>query len=227
MQELFVLIEERKHSLDSNKLCVALREYNISEGRGKLLKFMPSMAFFVLGFKDMLAYLKVENPRNEVDNILNTHCDEDSDHWTWYLEDMKALGLHTIDASEFAKTTWSDDNFKIRRHVYDTISIIIQTGSSEERLIIVECLEAAFAAFVMNLNVATKGLDLYETLKYFGKHHYDKESDHTMGSWLSEDSKLKTRSNEYSFLEVERMKECITKIFDNFELMFDYWHEMF
>jgi hypothetical protein len=43
-----------------------------------------------------------------------------------------------------------------------------------------ECLEAAFAAFVINLNVLTKKAGLYQKLKYSGEHHFEKESDHAM-----------------------------------------------
>ena len=85
---------------------------------------------------------------------------------------------------------WSDAVFPVRNQVYRVMHHLFQCRSTHEKLILVECLEAAFAAFVVNLNYLTQRSGHFETLKYFGEHHFTEESSHAMGSWLNEGGKL-------------------------------------
>lgn len=51
------------------------------------------MSFLVLGFKDILAFLRVPTPKNSLEASINLHVQEDSDHWLWYLADLERLGF--------------------------------------------------------------------------------------------------------------------------------------
>ena len=89
---------------------------------------------------------------------------------------------------------------------------------------IIECLEAAFAAFIESLNVLTKRMGIYQQLVYFGEHHYDKESEHTMGSWLdSTESKTQKALGARGAIRYPVMEQMIDDIFQGFEAMFSCW----
>jgi hypothetical protein len=112
----------------------------------------------------------------------------------------------------------------MRRQIYDIMIFIHACKTAHEKLIIVECLEAAFAAFVENLNVLTKRKGLYKELVYFGEHHYDKESDHTMGSWLDDNQAKKIMPHQAKYaIREDVMQPMIDNIFSGFDAMFSCW----
>lgn len=55
--------------------------------------FIPSMAFFIMGFRDILLHLKVESPANDIEKLVSQHCMEDLGHWQWYINDLERLGF--------------------------------------------------------------------------------------------------------------------------------------
>lgn len=229
MHNIFLSIENHKNHLADHSFCQRLR---LSESPDKsIFNFVPHMTFFVLGFRDLLEYLRIPFPSNSVEHMLNEHCSEDGDHWLWFLQDLEKLqlsaqawgGPRVADALELI---WSPQSAAIRRQIYDIVIMINNCKSAQEKLVIVECLEAAFAAFIENLNVLTKRMGVYHQLVYFGEHHYDKESEHTMGSWLdtAEPKKQKTQKVK-GVLRYSVMEQMIDDIFTGFETMFSCWEK--
>lgn len=96
--------------------------------------------------------------------------------------------------------------------------------SAHEKLIIVECLEAAFAAFIENLNQLTKKAGLYGKLHYFGEHHYEQEANHTMGSWIDE-KKVPSDATNINLYDIRQkhMLGVVDDIFSGFDQMFSCW----
>lgn len=227
MHNIFTSIENHKSHLADHSFCRRLRSTESADK--SIFNFVPHMTFFVLGFRDLLEYLRVPFPSNPVEFMLNEHCTEDSDHWLWFLQDLEKLqlsarawgGPRVADALELI---WSPQNAVIRRQIYDIVIMINNCKSAQEKLVIVECLEAAFAAFIENLNVLTKRMGIYQKLVYFGEHHYDKESEHTMGSWLdtAEPKKQKVQKPK-GVIRYPVMEQMIEDIFTGFESMFSSW----
>lgn len=215
-------IMSKKLRLESHKLVDILCK---CDGSKDALAFAPDMAFFVLGFKDLLQICKVANPKTDDDFTINTHCDEDSHHWLWYLEDIEYLEklsvkntLNVRSGTAYARQVWSHDNYKIRLHTYCMASLLLNAETTRERLVIIDCLEAAFSVFITALNHTTQKSNLFETLRYFGKEHYIDEASHDQGSWLD-----KTRDkNDLDFYD-SKLCDVVDVIFDGFQSLFTAW----
>ncbi|RYF97632.1 MAG: hypothetical protein EOO07_39345 [Chitinophagaceae bacterium] len=224
---IFEAIEHHKLALSDHTFCQNLR--SSQNGNRRAYSFVPHMAFFVLGFKDMLKNLQVQNPKNSVDNMLNHHCQEDSDHWQWFLEDLKTLKLGIDkwggDIGSALGLIWSDFDFPVRNQVYRVMHYLFQCRSTHEKLILVECLEAAFAAFVINLNHLTQRSGQFDSLKYFGRHHFEEESSHAMGSWLSDGGKLPVASDSSYQIRADTMLAMVDDIFAGFNQVFSIWEK--
>lgn len=229
MNNIFALIENHKLRLADHSFCQRLRE---SESTDKsIFNFVPHMTFFVLGFRDLLEYLRVPFPSSPVEFMLNEHCSEDSDHWLWFLQDLEKLQLpsHAWGGKRIAdalELIWTPQSAATRRQIYDIVIMINNCKNAQEKLIIVECLEAAFAAFIENLNVLTKRMGVYHKLVYFGEHHYDKESEHAMGSWLdTADTKKPQAQQSKDDIRYAVMEQVVEDIFAGFESMFSCWEK--
>ncbi len=186
------------------------------------------MTFFVLGFKDILAATYSPSPTSLLEENLNTHCEEDADHWLWFLDDLATLeGMSLVGhkkehkPSDTLSQIWSSKGFAVRRQTYALITLLHEEKCPRRKLIIIECLESAFSAFISNLTFMTKSFGLYESLKYFGREHHHDEAQHSMGSWLDGE-----RHNEDIDLngDEQEMLPVIQKIFSGFNDMFDVWY---
>lgn len=229
MNKVFAAIEQHKNHLAEHSFCQHLRNSEYPDK--SIFSFVPLMSFFVLGFRDLLEYLRVPFPSNQTEFLLNEHCTEDSDHWLWFLHDLETLELPDSawggeKISDSLHLIWAPQNAAIRRQIYDIIVLINNCKNAQEKLVIIECLEAAFAAFIESLNVLTKRMGVYQQLVYFGEHHYDKESEHTMGSWLdSAEPKTKKAARAEATIRSSQMEQMIDDIFQGFEAMFSCWEK--
>lgn len=221
---VFEAIEQHKSTLADHTFCQNLRNGTYSH---QAYSFVPHMAFFVLGFKDMLKNLQVTKPKNALDRMLNHHCQEDSEHWQWFLDDLKTLKLDIGkwggDIGSALELIWSDFDFPVRNQVYRVMHHLFQCRSTQEKLVLVECLEAAFAAFVINLNYLTQRSGHFETLKYFGEHHFNEESSHAMGSWLNAEGKAPISAEKGQVLRTDTMLAMVDDIFAGFNHVFTVW----
>lgn len=225
-----------KTSLEEHSFIKALAS---DTGNVQVLSFARDMAFFVLGFRDLLDLARIQNPSNATDFKLNQHCDEDSEHWLWFLEDLEALDAlncfshssdhrtdHSTDnkpVSKYAllKGIWSCEKYSVRQHTYVVASYLLQAKNAEEKLTIIDCLEASFAVFISALNHSTKKSGLYSTLRYFGEEHYIGESEHAAGSWFDnpEDNSVNVANYDDALLSK------IDTVFSGFRACFDLWHQ--
>src|SRR5690348_15890972 len=91
MKTILPIIDARKRQLGDSPFCRWLAgDEGSDEDR---FAFVPAQLFLVLGFRDILSFLKVANPKTDLDALINVHCQEDLDHWKWYLEDLEMLGF--------------------------------------------------------------------------------------------------------------------------------------
>lgn len=95
MKNIFTQISMHKSALAEHSFCLYLRETdNITKTS---FGFVPTMTFFVLGFRDILESMRIKNPKTAVEKMLNTHCEEDSEHWRWFIDDLDTLGMNIED----------------------------------------------------------------------------------------------------------------------------------
>ncbi|HEY7773741.1 MAG TPA: hypothetical protein VIC26_11205 [Marinagarivorans sp.] len=208
-----------------------LMQYFDAKGRGvaRPFDFAPKMAFFVLGFKDMLAVTAYPNPKTRLEHDLNTHCKEDAEHWQWFLHDLQTLstlGLITNTATCSPQAVladiWSERNFEVRKFTYDLVKRLDDEPSAAKKHMIVECLEAAFGVFVQHLTTMSKHLKVYDKLKYFGQQHHIDEAQHAMGAWVDGH---KEGSSHLSAADYAQLQPVVEEIFSGFNAMFDCWLE--
>lgn len=234
MRSTFQKIEQRKRRLSLSPFCGWLSEAGLEQDA---LGFAPSMSYFVLGFRDILALAKRNNPRTDLDRAINLHCEEDREHWKWFLSDIQKLGYLNTTPEKILGRIWSDEEQMPRQMIYHITHLIQSESDSRVILAIIECLEAAFAVFIETLKPQLVKRDFYEKLSYFGQQHDLGEQSHAMGSWIegTKDHVLgvppEAALNQFARLdsppEVEaRAFRFIDSIFDHFELLFAHWNQV-
>ncbi len=227
MPTLMSVIKERKQRLEKSDLGLFMvdNDYSIEER----MSFIPSMLFFVMGFKDILETLEVPNTKDPVQRKVNVHCREDEGHWRWFLSDLKRLDiqdsyLHEPDYRTY-ELMWNNRHKAVREMIYHTIHISKQVADSPGiKLVIVEVLEAAFAAFLSNMHQLIKEAELFDTLEYFGQTHQDTEDAHSIGSWLdaSHNNELEDDINAD---QLAFTHQVVADLFDHFDRMFECWYQ--
>jgi hypothetical protein len=231
MNDILRLIETRSEQLSNNPLCQwILSEEAKSLFPEQVLSFAPSMLFFIMGFRDILQHLEYPQPRGEIEKIVNRHCQEDKDHWRWYLEDLKTLGfVDPTPGADFTtqiETMWHDRNKPTRDLVYLCIYLIRRYRAPKASFVIIECLEATFGVFMTALEKRFASSSVYQKLHFFGRTHHQQEISHSMGHWIGEGALTSSSPWELAQFSAEEegdMMTVVQLIFEQFELVFEIW----
>ncbi len=194
--------------------------------------FVPNMLFFVLGFKDILRMMQVADPKTPLQQEINIHCDEDMDHWRWYLHDLEMLGFKHVAYPDqpfaFYSQVWGEACNVPRDVIYQIIHEIKSQKSEITSLVLIELLEAAFGAFIQAFYGTLERSGLYNDLLYFGKNHVDKELAHSRGAWTEDGRSHQEALTEHHQLtndewcEMEALIEHSTPLLFQ---MFDFWYQ--
>ncbi|RYY02059.1 MAG: hypothetical protein EOO53_15155 [Gammaproteobacteria bacterium] len=229
MSTLLQKIATQQAKLENNVLCQHLVHRRDSSAAA--YSFLPHMTFFILGFRDILEEARIKNPKSDVELALNAHCDEDSGHWLWFIEDLKTLNMDVNywggDMSSILKMLWSPESYPVRELVYRITNHIRTSKTAEEKMIIVDCMESTFSVFINSLNVITHRNGFYNKLKFFGSEHFDAESNHASGNWLEGEKQHDDDHSHYSNIQLFRLSHMsfvIDDIFNGFDQVFNYWY---
>lgn len=229
MANILKKIEAEARKLENSALCQWLE--NSSNDQEDRLSFIPSMLFFVLGFRDMLRVMKVSSPKSDMDYEINTHCDEDLDHWKWYLRDLERLGFISQSwggrVSDIFRQIWGDASFEVRNIVYSIITEVKSRNNPTMSLILIEYLEAAFGVFVRYMMVPIHQSGYYDELQYFGILHVEKEANHSRGAWIDGQRSLPAQSLSLSDLDdgfSSDAEAVIDRTSAQMLRVFDYWY---
>ena len=227
MNELYQAVRSRRTELEKNDFIQLLADQK-SDPQARLT-YVPDMLFFIMGFKDILQSLKVEDSNDPIQLEVNEHCDEDNGHWKWFLNDLDEIEVENnyLRKSNFRMFSelWSDDSYVIRDMVYETLHFSKMAPTSAHRMIILEVIEAVFSVYVENMTVLVNQLGKYEDWKFFGRVHYDAESGHSNGSWLDGGKKAIKVEAHMSAEDKPLALYIIHCMFDRFESMFVNWHK--
>lgn len=188
------------------------------------LNFAPRMLFFVMGFKDLMQLVRYDHPQNELEESVNIHSDEDSYHWTWYLNDLCIISekFKNQNASKLIAEVWADESYEVRETIFTFAHHIRSYSDPVARMLIVEILEITFDKFKQALHPVLKSADLYDQLEYFGKRHQETEENHTTG--ISEDE-ISGLIDQLSDHLKEEMLPVINQLFDQMYKMVKNWSE--
>lgn len=213
-------IEARQARLRQSALCQYILDHEVAPY--ERLSFVPAMLFFTMGFRDILDALRDPGDHSELQQIVHQHCDEDSFHWQWYLEDLAVIDhgrrvLHLPAAQAFTDV-WSPTNQATREVIYQAIHLAKTYSTPFYRLVIIEALEATFACFNEPVFKLVATLGMADQLHYFGKVHEHAEASHAKDQEPAELSYAATEE------ELGTADMLVHAMFDVFEEMFDCWH---
>lgn len=148
------------------------------------LRFMPCMAHFVMAFADLYNFVLPEDPAGDRNlELVNAHLREDSDHWKWFLVDLANANLDPeLRFTDALRFVWSEQTVETRLLSYRICQLSGGLRSSAEKLVMINCIEATGKVALEALAVAGGGLErqLGRKLVYFGGHHVETESHHTL-----------------------------------------------
>lgn len=187
------------------------------------------MTFFVLGFRDVLSYLKRPRPESVWDHMINIHCEEDANHWMWFIEDLQKIGVsETAWGTDFSKLLymmWSQEGEKSRDMIYTLIHYVKESRDPFINLALVETLEAAFAVFISALMPQIEKNGWQNELRYFGSRHHEDESNHAMGSWVGEVNVHSSLEDVVlSDFQASEAARIVKELFSKFHVLFNSWY---
>lgn len=213
-------IDARKSFLRQSALCTFIGDASVPPGQR--LSFVPAMIFFTMGFKDILDALRDDQDDSLLQRSVHQHCDEDSFHWRWYLDDLATIehGQRLLGAPIVHAFTdvWSPANHATREVVYHAIHLAKTYRTPFYRLVIIEALEATFACFNEPMYRLVQELGMAQQLHYFGQVHQHAEASHAKDQ---EDALPAYQPDE---AEAASAVHLANELFDVFEDMFDCWY---
>jgi len=215
-------VADRAADFGAKPLFGYLRDSSVEPNRR--LSFVPFMAHFVMSFADLYRFFLVERqPRDHYQDIVNAHLSEDVHHWKWFLADLGAIGVDpTLRFSAALRFVWGDATSKTRLLTYQICKMCAGI-SSLEKLVMVHCIEASGGVALRAVAVA--GLDFEKQsgrkLTYFGAHHVETESEHTM-----ENPSVIDSLEEVDVPAFERAR-CLSIVNEAFEHFGGFIDEMF
>jgi len=147
------------------------------------LVFAPYMAHFVFSFMDINRFvLRDLSSRNEYQQLVNVHTDEDSHHWPWYLNDLKKLQMDKPGTlTEWLYFIWSDHGIASRMLTYDMVGLAKQ-ATPLGKVMLVEVIEKTGNVFLAQTAAVIGEMNDQPDYLYFGQHHLNCESGHHMGT---------------------------------------------
>ena len=220
MREVLERVEQRRDALNGEALFRYLSNESIDPHAR--LSFAPSMLYYLMGFKDVLAALAVDDPQTKYDRQINAYCVEDSDHWRWYLSDLEKLGygLRSWGSTipEFCDNVWSTETEVNRRTIFALIHYAKLTEDPLVKLVLIQIFEATGVVFIGHTRKAAIAMCADDELYYFGRVHYEEEFGHTVQAHHLADQEMSIQSRALALRAVD-------ELFDLFEEMFDCWYE--
>ncbi len=225
MEKIVQLIKIEKNKLEECRFLSWLSSSDISID--ERLSFTPLMLFFIMGFKDLLSCMLIENPKSEIEKSISAHCKEDIEHWKWYIEDLNQLDYSELGRNlfNFTSLVWSENTKESRELIYKAFNYHYTKPTPVIDLILIEIMEATFGSFSESLKLCSKKNPEIHTLKFFGKTHQIAEENHTSGNWLEHGEinksilTMKLNKKESAFAT-----KMTIDIFSAFGEMFEMWY---
>lgn len=226
MKEVLEFIEKKRQELTQTQLIKFLQDKSIDPRQR--FAWVPACAPFIMMFKDFNEIILRKEPADsELQEIINQHSNEDAQHWTWFLQDLKLMGYdNPINYTDALRFLWGEENTKVRQWAYKIFSICPLEEDILIKLVVAESLEASGNCAFSELSEVTK--ELTEITKqhypYFGPSHLAKETGHMIAEMDSLEDFLETiqltkAQKEKAFYLVEKVFSYCTEAMDE---MYDF-----
>lgn len=212
MKEVLAFIEQKKQEIAQNPLIKFMQDKSIDPRQR--LAWTPAFAPFAMMFKDFNRTVLFKEPvDSKIQEMINQHSYEDSQHWLWFLKDMKLMGYDIpINYTDSLKFLWGKETIKVRQMAYNLFGICTLEEDILIKLAVAESVEAIGNVGLSEASQVAK--ELTEITKqhypYFGPAHIVKETGHIQADIDSvenfiEKIKLTEAQKEKAFILVERV----------------------
>jgi hypothetical protein len=179
--ELFARVGMRSTEFSRAPLFAYMRDATVpAETR---LSYVPYMVHFVMTFADLYAYVLREEPaRDRFQELVNIHSYEDGGRWKWFLADLRNMGFDPmLRFSDAIRFIWSDAT-RCQRILSYQICRLGFRADSMQKLVLAQCIEATGKVALQATARVEQELRAKVSYKsiYFGNHHFETESSHTI-----------------------------------------------
>jgi hypothetical protein len=181
MQQVLLRVADRTREFAAHPLFLHLRDAAVDPMRR--LSFVPALSHFVMTFADLYQHvLRDDVSGDDLQHIVNAHAGEDGGHWRWFLADLQNLGEdRRVAFTEALRFLWGEETVHLRMLSYQMCRLGLG-ASPLHKLVLVCCIEAT--GRVMLAGVGPLGAEAAritgKKLVYFGNHHLETESEHTL-----------------------------------------------
>lgn len=186
------------------------------------LSFLPSLLYYLMGFKDVLAALARDEPRGRLEEHINAYCKEDADHWRWYLTDLEKLGfdLNTWGKTvpEWCNEVWGPATEINRKTIFHLINYAMANRDPLYQLALILVFEATGVVFIGHTRKAAIALGQDEELQYLGRKHFEEEAAHSV---KPED----LAHFELSPEQFESISSMVATLFVDYRELFICWYD--
>jgi hypothetical protein len=191
------------------------------DGRRRL-NFTPSMLYYLMGFKDVLAALYRKEAKTDVELAINAYCGEDAEHWRWFLEDLEKLGFDLTtwgkNISEWCNEVWSPSTEVNRKTIFHLVHGATECRDPIYSLALIWVFEATGVVFIGHTRKAAVALGMDDELNYFGRVHFEEEFGHSVVA------------RDYAALEIDdhlhaRICDMVDTLFNDYANLFECWYQ--
>ena len=189
-REIVADMEEKNVKISQHSFFKWLGDESIPARRR--MTFVPYWAYFALSFADVVnTWVYVPNPKNELEERINTYIHEDNFHYNFFLHDVENVLGYTLDRyGSFAavmRHLWGDDSRAVREYIYAWIDCL---NKYKDPIITLATFEAIEISVKPLVEVAYNKIFLPEfglkEMQYFGETHVQLEMNHTQFNWFNE-----------------------------------------
>ncbi|MDF2698237.1 MAG: hypothetical protein K0S65_6620 [Labilithrix sp.] len=141
---------------------------------GPAFVFAPALMFWIMGFQDVLRLNEDFTSDPLVKRFAAQHREEDSEHWSWFLDDLTTLGVTDRDVTFL----FGAGHRATRDATYRILSEVYQIKDDRLRIPLILSLESTAHVFFTRVADYAQRLGLRDRLRFFGNQHLDAEESH-------------------------------------------------
>lgn len=220
MADVVRQIDDERTSLADGPLFQWLSDESIDGYRR--LSFLPSLLYYLMGFKDVLAMLARDDANSTLEKHINAYCKEDADHWRWYLTDLEKLGFDLnawgSTVPDWCNEVWSPATEINRTTIFHLINYAMSNRDPLHQLSLILVFEATGVVFIGHTRKAAIALGQDEELQYLGREHFQEEASHSVKP--ADVAHLELSPEQY-----ENIRAMISVLFNDYRALFTCWYE--
>jgi hypothetical protein len=183
MREVLRYIEERT-VLQRTSPFITWLEDEAVPAEDRLMRWLPCAAPWVFGFMDLngvlLRYSDEEAGEDPYKRAINDHLEEDSRHWSFYLEDLRRLGLDApLAFPDLLRFLWGTETRAQRLAVYRLSVLAARAPDPMLRYCFIAAVESSAHLLFTTLQDVSASFDATgPDLLYVGSVHAEREPGH-------------------------------------------------